>query len=141
MAPLQELIGEWTGEGWMMLPNGQRATFRSQEVVTSRLCGSAVLIEGLHRASDTGRVVHNAIALITWDEPGQRYRFGALASGLNGDYPIELSPGRFVWRIDMPGGKMEYSADFTRDRWVEKGRRIGPDGKAVDVFGMTLTRR
>jgi hypothetical protein len=54
---------------------------------------------------------------------------------------MEVSPGRFVWRVDMPGAKMEYTAEFTADRWVEKGRRIGADGKAVDVFEMTLTKR
>jgi hypothetical protein len=142
MAPLKDLIGSWTGEGWMMLPNGQRATFRSQETVSSKLSGNAVLIEGLHRASDTGQVVHDAMAMITWDERTKSYRFrSALSTGLNGDFPFELSPGRYVWRVDMPGGKMEYVAEFTADRWTEKGRRIGADGKATEVFGMALTKR
>jgi hypothetical protein len=142
MAPLKDLIGEWTGQGWMMLPNGQRATFRSQETVSSKLGGSAVLVEGMHRDAGTDQVVHNAMAMITWDERTKSYRFrSALSSGLNGDFPMEVSPGRFVWRVDMPGAKMEYVAEFTADRWVEKGRRIGADGKATDVFEMILTKR
>jgi hypothetical protein len=32
-------------------------------------------------------------------------------------------------------------AEFTADRWTEKGRRIGADGKATEVFGMALTKR
>ena len=143
MAPLSPLIGEWRGSGWMLMPDGKRQEFVSSETVTARLSGSALLIEGRHTApGNLQQIVHDAMAMVTWDSRAGTYRFrSALANGMGGDFPLEVSAGRFAWRMDIPGGRIDYVADFTKDTWIERGRRTGVDGKSIDFFEMNLRRQ
>ena len=144
MAPLANLIGEWRGSGWMLLPDGTRQTFESRETVTKKLSGAALLVEGKHwQKGRPDALVHDAMAMVTWDVRAGGYRFrSALASGMAGDFPMEIGPDRFTWRMDLPGGaRMEYLTDFSGGTWRERGRRIAADGSATDVFEMTLTRQ
>lgn len=143
MAPLAAMIGEWRGSGWMMTPAGTRERFDSWERVTPRLSGNAMLVEGRHTAPGAPtQIVHDAMAMITWDSRANAYRFrSALATGMGGDFPLEVSPGRFAWRMDLPGGRIDYVAEFNGDTWTERGRRTGADGRAVDFFEMTLRRQ
>ena len=41
MVPFAWMVGEWQGEGWMLAPNGERLSFESQEIVSSRLSGAS----------------------------------------------------------------------------------------------------
>lgn len=143
MAPLAPLVGEWHGSGWMLMPDGTRQAFESIETVTTRLSGAALLIEGRHFAADSpGRLVHDAIAMVTWDQRAGGYRFrSALASGSSGDFPLQVGAGRFAWQMEIPDGRIEYVAEFTSETWIEKGRRIGSDGRSVDFFEMSLRRQ
>lgn len=142
MAPFAWLVGEWRGSGWFAGPNGARSTFESRETVTTRLSGNALLVEGLHHETgNPARVVHDAIALLTWDSRANGYRFRtALASGMGGDYPVEPTADGFTWRIDTPGGQIVYTVTHERGEWVERGSRTGPDGRAVDFFEMRLRK-
>ena len=140
MTPLSGLVGEWRGSGWILRPNGARETFTSHESVSPRISGNALLVEGRHR-NDAGALVHDAIALVTWDPRGGGYRMRTqLASGMGGDFPLEVRPGGFTWRIDTPGGRIEYIAEFTADSWTERGRQVAPDGRIADFFQMNLQR-
>lgn len=140
MAALSPLVGEWRGSGWMLLPDGTRQSFTSHEQVSERLSGNALLVEGQHRAGD-GQLVHDAMAMITWDRAQNGYRMRtALASGMGGDFPLEIGPGSFRWTMELPGGQIEYTAEFNKDSWVERGRRIGADGQSIDFFEMQLQR-
>lgn len=140
MAPLSGLVGEWRGSGWVLAQGGVRTTFTSHESVTRRLSGNALLVEGQHRGP-AGELVHDAMAMIAWDQRGGGYRMRSqLANGMSGDFPLEVTPGGFTWRMDTPGGRIEYVATFTADTWTERGRRIGPDGRSIDFFEMTLQR-
>lgn len=45
-----------------------RQEFTSKETVQAKLGGVAMLIEGLHHArDDPGRLVHNALAVVSWE--------------------------------------------------------------------------
>src|SRR5438477_10107575 len=78
MKKLDFLVGEWKGEGWMEFAPGQRRTFRGTEVVQSKLDGLLLTIEGLHRGqvggTGEGAVVHQAFALVSYDDKAKRYR-------------------------------------------------------------------
>jgi hypothetical protein len=142
MVPLADLVGTWRGTGWMLMPDGTRTEFESQEIVTTRLSGAALLVEGRHwRPGNPNDVVHDAMAMITWDAAAGAYRFRtALASGRGGDYPLEVGDRRFTWRMVSPQGTTEFATVFGGGTWRERGRRILPDGRSVDFFEMTLTR-
>lgn len=143
IAPLGWLVGEWHGLGWMTMPDGRRETFTSREVVTRRLSGSALLVEGRHTASDDpARVVHDALGIISWDARANGFLFRtALASGQGGDFPMEVQANGFAWRIDTPGGRIDYVARNEGGAWVERGTITPPNGPARPFFEMRLTRR
>lgn len=143
MAPLSGLIGEWRGSGWTMLPDGTRSEFESRETVTPRLSGAALLVEGRHfPPGDPDTVVHDAMGMITWDARANAYRFRtALANGMGGDFAVEVGDGTFTWRMETPGGRIEFVTDFRGGTWREQGWRIAPGGERVQFFEMTLTRQ
>lgn len=143
MAPLGPLVGEWRGSGWMLLPDGKREQFESLERVTLRLGGHALLVEGRHHAvGDPSRIVHDAMAMVVWDARSKALRFRtALASGMGGDFPMQVSPGRFAWQMDTPQGQISYVAEFTSNRWTERGVHKLANGKEMPFFEMSLTRR
>jgi hypothetical protein len=78
MKKLDFLVGQWKGEGWMEFAPGQRRTFKGTEVVQSKLDGLLLAVEGLHRGrvGDKGEesIVHNAFALVSYDDKAKRYR-------------------------------------------------------------------
>lgn len=142
MAPLAVLVGEWRGSGWMLMPDGARAEFISSETVTSRLSGAALLVEGRHVDPVDGSVVHDAMAMLTWDPRANTYRFrAALANGHGGDFPLTAEPGRFAWTTDTPNGRLDYVADFDATTWRETGTITSADGDTRQIFEMTLTRQ
>lgn len=143
MAPLGALVGEWRGSGWMLLPNGERQTFESWERVTPRLSGNAMLVEGRHHATGAPeRIVHDAMAMVTWDARANAYRMRTqLANGMGGDFPMEVGPGRFAWRMETPGGRIDYVAEFTADSWTERGTMTRAGAEPLPFFEMSLRRQ
>jgi hypothetical protein len=142
MAPFAWLVGDWRGSGWTSLPDGSRHRFGSRETVALKLSGNAILIEGRHHHEDKpDQIVHDAMAMITWDSRTKAYRFrSALANGQGGDFAMEPTPNGFNWRIDTPGGPIVYTVTHENGVWTERGTRTGADGTKVDFFEMTLRR-
>jgi hypothetical protein len=143
MAPFARLVGEWRGTGWFMLPQGGRTSVQSRELVTVRLSGNALLVEGRHSAANQPeRIVHDALGMIVWDARQNAYRIRTqLATGQGGEFAIEPRPNGFVWGMDTPGGRIEYVAEIDERTWVERGARIMPDGRRIDFMEMRLTRQ
>lgn len=143
MTPFARLVGEWRGTGWFMTPQGRRADVVSHESVTARLSGNALLVEGRHfEAGQPDRLVHDAMAMIVWDQPRNGYRMRSqLATGMGGDFALEPRPNGFAWSMDTPGGRVEYVAEIEGRNWVERGTRVMPDGRRIDFMEMRLTRQ
>lgn len=139
------LVGEWKGEGWIMIGSGERETFDSWERVTEALGGSALLIEGKHFDQDAGESaapVHHALATLSWSEATQKYRFvSSLYDRDGGSFDGWVDDeGRFVWQIEVPGRTMRYVIGLDEQgRWVEDGK-ISMDGGTnwFPFFHMTL---
>ncbi|HEY0115233.1 MAG TPA: hypothetical protein VGB54_05895 [Allosphingosinicella sp.] len=143
IAGLGWMVGDWRGTGWTILPDGSRSTFDSRETVTVRMHGEGLLVEGVHSATGhPDRIVHDAIGIISWDRRRNAVLMRtALAGGMAGDFPIEIRANGFAWRIEFPGGRIDYLAEYRDGAWVERGRRTGADGRSVDFFEMTLRRQ
>jgi hypothetical protein len=141
MAKLK-FLGQWKGEGWIVVPQRGRVQFVSEETVHEKLGGSAMLIEGLHRDAKTHAVVHHALGLLSWDAGAREYRMAtALDFGRGGYFPGRLEGNRFTWTLERPGGpRSRYVITVEGDRWTEVGER-STDGTAWEVFfHMELTR-
>ena len=140
---LDFIVGEWAGEGWMILPGGVRETFTSWEKVQSKLEGVALLVEGLHKSRADGKVVHQTLAVISYDEAAKNFRFKTnLANGRAGDYTGKVvADNVFEWGMDVPRGKIRYTIKLSdKGEWFEVGE-YSPDGTTWrKIFEMTLKK-
>jgi hypothetical protein len=147
MKKLDFLVGEWKGEGWMEFAPGQRRSFKGTEVGQSKLDGLLLTIEGLHRGQLGGKgeevTVHNAFAVVSYDDNAKRYRFQAhTARGNHEDAEARVTDGQLVWGMKVPQfGEVRYTIRLDdKGRWFEVGE-VSQDGKEWrKYFEMTLER-
>lgn len=134
---LSFLVGNWQGSGWMMGQDGSRHSFEQTENVGLKLDGTALLIEGQGRAE--GRVVHNALAIITFNSNDSNYSFFSyLANGRKGDFKGELIDGTFYWYLNEG---MRYVITINQQgEWFEKGE-MNRGGNWFEFFEMTLRKK
>ena len=146
MKKVSFLVGQWKGEGWIDFGQGQRR-FIESESVQSKLGGQVLLIEGLGKASadgkETGATVHNAIALISYDEKSKVFRFQAhQAGGRSVDTEAKVTDGALEWGFsDERAGTIRFTIKLTdTGKWFEVGEG-SRDGKTWHkFFEMTLQR-
>ncbi len=122
MKKLSKWVGEWQGEGWEMSESGQRNTFKVTELVTSKLNGLALNVEGKGTGND-GYVGHNAMGMIYYDMNHGVFQFNTVTQGGNSSF-TELKindKGEFIWGFDVPGGKVEFTISVDGENWIEKG--------------------
>lgn len=146
MKRLDFLVGRWEGEGWIALGPGGRHTFRQTESVERKLGGAALLIEGVGRSkdpADSGAVVHNAFAVVSYDRKAGAYRWYALrAGGEPVDAQLKVSENTMIWGAPgSGGGEMRFTVRLNeKGQWFEVGE-FSRDGKAWQkFFEMTLDR-
>lgn len=144
------LVGEWEGRATIEQGPQSRSESISWERVTRAAGGTALMVIGRHyrRNPDGSRgdAVHDAAALITFDDTRDKYRFESqLGSGQHGSFEAEMQGAAFMWRIDTQRGPIRYR--ITRDdagRWTERGEMCPPpdkpDAACRDFFSMTLTK-
>ena len=147
MGKLDFLIGEWKGEAWMRMGPAKPEYFVQTEKVTPKAGGKALLVEGLGRKKledgTAGDVVHDAVALISWDKLKKNYRFDAhVAQQESVDTAIEVTaPNTAVWGFDTPQGKVRYTIRLTeKGEWNEVGEFSRDGTNWMKFFEMTLTK-
>jgi hypothetical protein len=149
MRQLDFLIGEWSGEATVQMGPNKREVVAQTEKVTSKAGGKALLIEGLGRRKladgSLGDVVHEAIALVAYDEAKKTFRFeGHVAQQESVDTTLDVTaPNTAVWAFDTPqGGKVRFTIRLNeKAQWHEVGE-FSPNGKDwMKFFEMTLTKK
>jgi hypothetical protein len=148
MRKLDFLAGEWKGEAWIQMGPGKPSYIVQTERVQSKLGGQVLLVEGLgrNRLADgaAGEIVHDALAVISWNAEKKTYRFATWVAG-KGELETTLdltSPTTAVWAMDVPKGRMRYTIRLTeKGEWNEIGE-FTRDGGATwsKFFDMTLTK-
>ena len=148
MKKLDFLAGEWKGEAWYQMgPNAKREYVLQHEKVTPRAGGNALLIEGVGRAKKedgtAGEVVHDALAMLRWDDAAKKYRFSTAVAGrgtAEPDFDV-TGPNKAVWSMSVPQGTMRYTITLTeKGEWLEVGE-FSRDGEKWSKFlEMTLAK-
>ena len=95
------------------------------------------------RSENSQRVVHDAVAMITYDAKAGRYRFiSQLANGRSGNYEGSMTKeGHFQWVIpDTPVGKMVYTISVRDGKYREIGELISTTGERKQFFEMNLKK-
>jgi hypothetical protein len=147
MKKLDFLVGEWKGEGWIQMGPGKPSYAIQTERVTPKAGGAALLIEGIGREKNedgsAGKVVHDAVALLRWDDQAKQYRFSTAVAGRGSADPwLEVrGPNHVVWGMDTPQGKIRYTITLTeKGEWFEIGEYSRDGEKWTKFFEMTLTK-
>ncbi|HEX2060648.1 MAG TPA: DUF1579 family protein [Thermoanaerobaculia bacterium] len=131
MRKLDWLIGEWKGEATVQMGPGEPQRIIQTERVQSKLGGKVLLIEGQGRRAD-GEIVHDAMAVLTWDDAKKVYRFSTwLFNRPGAETTLEVTgPNAAVWGLDTPQGRMRYTMKLTDEGvWHEVGE-FSRDGGA-----------
>jgi hypothetical protein len=147
MAVFTNWVGQWKGEGVMYRgPQASKSTV--DERIETRLDGTVLLVSGLGKnidpATNTEKVVHEAMGVLTYDAFTQQYKFKSwLRTGMSTDAWFNVvGDNKYEWGFDFPQGKIKYSItlDPAKKTWYEIGE-YSADGKTwIKTFEMNLIK-
>lgn len=142
MKKLDFLVGNWEGQGWMLHPGG-REVFNGTETVQKKLQGKALLIEGKFVDPKDGRVVHETLAVLTYNEQSKKYVLQThLFNRPSGVFDVIVKPNGFSWTIAMDGiPRTDYDMNVVNGEWVEKGVVSLPNGQKHEFLEMRLKKK
>lgn len=123
---LDFMVGRWVGDAWSMRGPGNRVETKMTETVERKLGGVVLQVEGLGvvPATDSApaRVVHNALAVISFDPATGAYSMRSyITTGQYGDFVLNRIPGGVSWTVEVPGGRVRNTAHIAGDTWHEIG--------------------
>ncbi len=104
MAKLGFLAGEWAGEASAARGGGVVAEMKQTEVAQFKLDGLVLMIEGVGRNKSDGKLVLQALGLISFDDAAGKYRMRAFNDGRWLETDVTLAPdGRGLSGALTPG--------------------------------------
>ncbi len=124
VSKLDFLVGSWSGTGITMTGPGQNVAYSGTETVQRKLQGKALLIEGKFINPETKAVVHETLAVITYDVPNKKYRFQAhLFNQPSSEFELHVVEKGFWWEIVREGApKIKFTMTITdKGEWLETG--------------------
>jgi hypothetical protein len=149
MKKLDFMTGEWKGEAWIRMGPGEPQYVLQTERVQPKAGGRVLMIEGLGKRKlengEAGDVVHEAFAVIVWDEEKKAYRFDAYTAR-DGHVPATLEltgENKGTWGFTTPqGGKVRYTINLTeKGEWHEVGEFSRDGNQWMKFMEMTLTKQ
>jgi hypothetical protein len=144
MKSLDFLVGRWKGEATYESGGGKSLRVSQSETVESRLNGAVLIIEGrgTMKTGEREVVVHNALAVISFDEKTKKFRFKAhRGNGMALDANLEMKDGVFVWGYDDGKGTIRYTIRKNDKGQLHEIGERSTDGKEWKKFlEMTLDR-
>lgn len=146
MKKLEFLVGTWKGEGWSERGPEGRQMASINETVQVKAGGRVFVVEGIGRAKiagGEGPVVHQAFAILYYDEKARRYVMRTfLADGQTTDAETNLADGVFEWGFQTPQVKVRYKLRLNdKGQWFEEGEYSMDSGKTYrKFFEMTLDK-
>ena len=149
MRKLDWWVGEWSGDASIQMGPGKPQQVAQTERVQSKLGGKLLLVEGLGKArledGKTGDVVHEAMAVVSWNDRTRKYELDAwTAREGHVDAWFEAGEGNTaVWGFDTPqGGKIRYTVSLTEaGQWREIGEFSRDGSQWMKFFEMTLKKK
>jgi hypothetical protein len=124
---LDFLLGDWQGTGWIEFGPNQRHTVRQTEKIQVKAGGAVVQIEGLglERRDEKDVPVHQAFAIVSYDNEAKRFRLNTWRAGGGAiECEPEIGDKRLVWGFKEPRSGMQIRFTVKLDaagRWVEVG--------------------
>jgi hypothetical protein len=134
MKKLSFLVGKWGGDASVDSGPERRIQLKQTEVIEYRLDGLILLIEGMGRDA-AGKVVFNAVAVISYNEEKKAYEVRAYNDGRKVDSPLETDGKGFAWGFESGPAKVRHvmklteSGDWDETTTVKVGE--GPETPMV----------
>jgi hypothetical protein len=145
MRDIAFLSGEWLGQGWRILPTGERV--RNTQHIRVRPHGSGILatIEGvsLRQPDESARPSRASFAVISYDDRARRYLFRSFGFGELIEAQGELiRPGVFRWVVAEGTAQLRFTVDATTpNTWVETGDRSTDRGSTwTKIYQLTASK-
>lgn len=139
MEKLKFLAGSWSGEA--VVSHGEKPiTLRQTEEVQFKLGGLVLLIEGTGR-DEAGKVMFNALAVVSFDPQSNSYRIRAWTGGNTVETEMKVTGNGFEW--GFPIGPTTIVHRMTTDeqgRWSEISEVTTPDRHKHQAVKMLLSR-
>lgn len=149
MRKLDWWLGEWSGPASIQMGPGKPQQVLQSERVQSKLGGRVIVVEGLGKRmmedGSAGEVVHDALAVISYDEKAKQYVFDAWTAR-DGHVRAWLEAGEkqtAKWGFETPqGAKIRYSIQLTEaGEWSEIGEFSRDGTQWLKFFEMTLKKK
>jgi hypothetical protein len=139
MQALSWMDGRFQGPAWSATPSGRHDIIQTERV-GPMLDGSLKVIEGKSFEPDGRPSNFNAFGVISYDPRTKAYTLHSYAQGRAGDFPLEVTPQGYAWKIAAGPVTIRYTATRQGDGWREIGEMVRPDGSVTQIFEMNLHR-
>ena len=142
MKKLDFLVGRWEGEG-VSMRGPTKETSKGGETIQRKLQGKALLVEGLFKDPTTGKVVHETLATITYDEKSKEYRFDThLFNAPSATHVLHAVENGFWWQIQTPdnGPLVKFTMKLDKGDWYEIGEVLVPGQPPLKFLEMRLEK-
>jgi len=144
MRDIAFLQGDWLGQGWRILPTGERVQSTQQVRVQPRASGLALTVEGtsLRQGPAETKPSAGSFAVVTYDERAKRYLFRSFGFGemIEADARL-LAPNKFEWTVPAGQSLLRFVVDGSAGSWMESGYRSTDGGKSwVHLYQLTAHR-
>ncbi len=145
MKALSFLEGSWEGTA-SYYRGEQKIDLVGTEQVEYKAGGTALFVTGYHTMKRGDQVIpiHDAAAMITYDQTTQKYLMTAqLANGMKNTFELKVGKNSYKWEIpaELAGQKTEYEMTITpKGEWSEIGHTIVGD-KRTKLMEMNLAKK
>jgi hypothetical protein len=112
MKKLAFLVGKWTGDASVESGPGRKIELKQTEIVEYRLDGLIMVVEGTGR-DGSGKVVFNAVGVISYEENKKVYEVRAYNDGRKVDSPLETDGKGFAWGFESGPAKVRHVMKVT----------------------------
>lgn len=140
------MTGKWQGAGWQIGQDRQKHTFQQTEDIYLAGAGEVMVIHGMGKNKDLEtneeKVIHNAVAMITYNSREERYDFRSYAVGRgSGNFTGKVTDeNQFEWYMDTPNGQIRYTITLNEQgQWHETGE-MAMGENWFQFFEMTLDK-
>ena len=141
MKKLEFLAGKWEGDAKVLRGPGEPIAVRQSEDVQMKLDGLLMVVEGTGRDPQSGKVVFNAMATISFDDAAGIYRFRSYSEGRYLDTEIRVTEKGFEWGMEMGPAKVRYTMKLNeKGEWVELGEVVFGTAPPRKTMEMTVRR-
>ncbi len=143
MAKLGFLVGEWSGEASVLRGPGQFVELAQTESAQFKLDGLVLMIEGVGRSKADGKLVLQALGLISFDDEIRAFRMRAFNDGRWLESEVKLADGAnsISWGFTLGDFKTKTVMRINEDgEWTELGELTIGDRAPQKMMDLKVRR-